>query len=66
MRVGGDSRGLVGVSLPFSFPYLCFSFWLAGCIPLVYLSVASGLFCFGFNNILSFTHQKKKKILSQN
>ena len=59
MRVGGDSRGLVGVSLPFSFPYLCFSFWLLVVYP-VYLSVASGLFCFGFNNILSFTHQKKK------
>ena len=57
MRVGGDSCGLVGVSLPFSFPYLCFDFWLL----VVYLSVADGLFCFGFNNILSFTHQKKKK-----
>ena len=36
MRVGGDSHGLVGVSLPFSFPYLCFSFgcWLYTlCIP---------------------------------
>ena len=32
----------------------------AGYIPPVYLSVASGLFCFGFNNILSFTHKKKK------
>ena len=24
MRVGGDSCGLVDVSLPFSFPFLCF------------------------------------------
>ena len=24
MRFGGVSHGLVGVSLPFSFPYLCF------------------------------------------
>ena len=33
----------------------------AGCIPPIYLSVAGGLFCFGFNNILSFTHQKIPK-----
>ena len=34
MRVGRDSRGLVGVSLPFSFPYLCFSFWMLDVYPL--------------------------------
>ena len=34
MRVGGDIRGLVGVSLPFSFPYLCFAFWLLVVYPL--------------------------------
>ena len=36
MRVGGDSRGLVGVSLPFSFPYLCFSFWLLVVYPCIH------------------------------
>ena len=44
------------------YPFLIFVFpvgcWL---IPSVNLSVASRPFCFGFNNIPSFTHQKKKK-----
>ena len=34
MRVGGDSRGLVGISLPFSIPYLCFPCWLLVVYPL--------------------------------
>ena len=43
MRFGGDTRGLVSVSLPLPFSNLCFPCWL--------------LVAFGFNNILSFTHQ---------
>ena len=62
MRVGGDSRGLVGVLCLFAFflSLYLFSLLAAGCIPFGCLSIASRLCCFGFNNIPSFTHKINK------
>ena len=34
MRFGGDSRGLVSVSLPLPFSNLCFPYWLLVVYPL--------------------------------
>ena len=52
MRVGG-------CFFAFFHSLSLFSLLVAGCITPVYLSVVGGLCCFGFNNIISFTHKKK-------
>ena len=44
----------------FSF-FLKYSSLVVVCILPIHLLAASGLFCFWFQYILSFTHQKKKK-----